>query len=148
MASKITFECESCDFTFTDSSLIFYFNEMGKLVEETLKMDSSNKMCKSPLSGFIYESYCPHCQEIIKTYVPETHLTMLSIVEINEILSDYIGKSAQILFLDFENSTGIERRNILKNGKCPICTGEVSLIFDSNNTCPKCDSKMIESLFK
>lgn len=147
MASKIRFNCESCNFQFTDSNSIFYFNELG-IVEETLNMTSSKKMSESPLAGFIYESYCPECQEYIKTYLPENYLISFSKREIKELLNEYMDKKSGIIFLDFKNSTGIERRNILKKGKCPNCKKDISLIFTPNNPCPICGSKIIESSFE
>lgn len=144
MASKIKFKCELCDFQFTDSALIFYFDG-EEIFEEVLKFSSSKAMENSYLSGFVYESYCPYCQETIKTYVPENHLSSLTTMEINKLLKDNIDENtSQILFLDFQNSTGVERRNILRNGLCPNCKENISLIFDSNNNCPKCGSNINE----
>lgn len=89
---EINFKCESCDFSFLDKNLIFYldtnledlesilnFYSKDKkedsnhleLIEDIHNKENSDKMTKSLISGFLYENYCPNCNELIKTYVPE-----------------------------------------------------------------------------
>lgn len=162
MGTIINFQCESCDFTFQDKDLIFYLNEDSLLIEETLSMENSNAMTKSLLSGFLYESYCPSCDNLIKTYVPEMNNTNLEESEIKEIINKSNGfdsnyeesnlgelssevNNFKTLIFDFNNTTYKDRRNVLENNTCPICDGEISLVISENVPCPKCGNKLKET---
>ena len=77
--AEINFKCEECDFSFLDKNLIFYLDtdlddlesilnfyskdENGnanhlELIETSLNKESSDKMTKSLIAGFLYENYC------------------------------------------------------------------------------------------
>ena len=93
MGTIINFKCENCDFEFQDKDLIFYLDENDNLKEESLTLENSKLMTKSLLEGFLYESYCPNCNKLIKTYVPEMNNINLNKEEISEIISKYNKKS-------------------------------------------------------
>ena len=106
---EINFKCESCDFSFLDKNLIFYldtnledlesilnFYSKDKkedsnhleLIEDIHNKENSDKMTKSLISGFLYENYCPNCNELIKTYVPEDN-ELFTQEEIEKILTHF-----------------------------------------------------------
>ena len=138
--AEIKFKCTNCDFAFTDKNLIFYLNskledlesilnsnsEDLELIEESLNKENSDKMTKALISGFLYENYCPHCNELIRTYVPEN-------------TSEY-----KILFFDFKKTLYRDRRKILENNKCPNCENEMSLVISEKTPCPKCGASLKE----
>lgn len=153
MGTIINFKCESCDFTFQDNDLIFYLDEDDNLKEETLSLENSKLMSKSLLEGFLYESYCPHCNELIKTYVPEMKNIDLSEEEILEILSKYNEENNEknnfkdkfkVLIFDFSTTTYKDRREILERNECPNCKKKMSLIISEKTPCPKCGSTLKE----
>ena len=141
---EINFKCESCDFSFLDKNLIFYldtnledlesilnFYSKDKkedsnhleLIEDSHNKENSDKMTKSLISGFLYENYCPNCNELIKTYVPEDN-ELFTQEEIEKILTKEISKNLdndktfKILFFDFKKTFYKDRRNIIeKNTK-------------------------------
>ena len=104
--AEIKFKCTNCDFAFTDKNLIFYLNskledlesilnsnsEDLELIEESLNKENSDKMTKALISGFLYENYCPHCNELISTYVPEAN-ELFNQEEIEKILNKEISKN-------------------------------------------------------
>ena len=127
---EINFKCESCDFSFLDKNLIFYldtnledlesilnFYSKDKkedsnhleLIEDIHNKENSDKMTKSLISGFLYENYCPNCNELIKTYVPEDN-ELFTQEEIEKILTKEISKNLdndktfKILFFDFKKT--------------------------------------------
>ena len=180
---EINFKCENCGFSFLDKNLIFYLdtdlddlesilnfnlNDENadshlKLIEASHNKENSDKMTKSLISGFLYENYCPHCNELIKTYVPESN-ELFTQEEIEKILakeisknsfneentlidegnSDYENKAFKILFFDFKNTFYKDRRNILENNHCPNCNGEMSLVISEKTPCPICGSSLKE----
>lgn len=173
--SEIKFNCSECDFTFTDKNLIFYLdsslNDLEsilnsnpsdlELIETGLNKESSDKMTKSLISGFLYENYCPHCEKLIRTYVPEAN-ELFSDEEIEKILTKEIsnksfnegndeeihekkkGKTFKILFFDFKKTLYKDRRNILENNNCPNCNNPMSLVISEKIPCPKCGASLKE----
>ena len=158
--AEIKFKCTNCDFAFTDMNLIFYINsnledlesilnsnpEDLELIEESLNKENSDKMTKSLISGFLYENYCPHCNELIRTYVPEDN-ELFNQEEIEKILNKKISKKTseyKILFFDFKNTFYKDRRKILENNQCPNCENEMSLVISEKTPCPKCGASLKE----
>ena len=166
----INFKCESCDFSFLDKNLIFYldtnledlesilnFYSKDKkedsnhleLIEDIHNKENSDKMTKSLISGFLYENYCPNCNELIKTYVPEDN-ELFTQEEIEKILTKEISKNLdndktfKILFFDFKKTFYKDRRNILENNDCPNCNSEMSLVISEKTPCPKCGGPLKE----
>ncbi|WP_295607881.1 hypothetical protein [Methanobrevibacter sp.] len=167
---EINFKCESCDFSFLDKNLIFYldtnledlesilnFYSKDKkedsnhleLIEDIHNKENSDKMTKSLISGFLYENYCPNCNELIKTYVPEDN-ELFTQEEIEKILTKEISKNLdndktfKILFFDFKKTFYKDRRNILENNDCPNCNSEMSLVISEKTPCPKCGGPLKE----
>ena len=167
---EINFKCESCDFSFLDKNLIFYldtnledlesilnFYSKDKkedsnhleLIEDIHNEENSDKMTKSLISGFLYENYCPNCNELIKTYVPEDN-ELFTQEEIEKILTKEISKNLdndktfKILFFDFKKTFYKDRRNILENNDCPNCNSEMSLVISEKTPCPKCGGPLKE----
>ena len=167
---EINFKCESCDFSFLDKNLIFYldtnledlesilnFYSKDKkedsnhleLIEDIHNKENSDKMTKSLISGFLYENYCPNCNELIKTYVPEDN-ELFTLEEIEKILTKEISKNLdndktfKILFFDFKKTFYKDRRNILENNDCPNCNSEMSLVISEKTPCPKCGGPLKE----
>ena len=167
---EINFKCESCDFSFLDKNLIFYldtnledlesilnFYSKDKkedsnhleLIEDIHNKENSDKMTKSLISGFLYENYCPNCNELIKTYVPEDN-ELFTQEEIEKILTKEISKNLdndktfKILFFDFKKTFYKDRRNILENNDCPNCNSEMSLVISEKTPCPKCGASLKE----
>lgn len=167
---EINFKCESCDFSFLDKNLIFYldtnledlesilnFYSKDKkedsnhleLIEDRHNKENSDKMTKSLISGFLYENYCPNCNELIKTYVPEDN-ELFTQEEIEKILTKEISKNLdndktfKILFFDFKKTFYKDRRNILENNDCPNCNSEMSLVISEKTPCPKCGGPLKE----
>ena len=167
---EINFKCESCDFSFLDKNLIFYldtnledlesilnFYSKDKkensnhleLIEDSHNKENSDKMTKSLISGFLYENYCPNCNELIKTYVPEDN-ELFTQEEIEKILTKEISKNLdndktfKILFFDFKKTFYKDRRNILENNDCPNCNSEMSLVISEKTPCPKCGGPLKE----
>ncbi|MBO6104450.1 MAG: hypothetical protein J6O99_00960 [Methanobrevibacter sp.] len=158
--AEIKFKCTNCDFAFTDKNLIFYLNsnlddlesilnsnsEDLELIEESLNKENSDKMTKALISGFLYENYCPHCNELIKTYVPETN-ELFNQEEIEKILNKEISKNTseyKILFFDFKKTLYRDRRKILENNQCPNCENEMSLVISEKTPCPQCGASLKE----
>ena len=169
--AEIKFNCTECDFTFTDKNLIFYLNSSLndlesiltsdssdlELIETSLNKETSDKMTKSLISGFLYENYCPHCNKLIKTYVPEAN-ELFTQEEIEKILTKEISKNSfneennkennentfKILFFDFKKTLYKDRRNILENNNCPNCNDEMSLVISEKIPCPKCGASLKE----
>ncbi len=165
--AEIKFNCTECDFTFTDKNLIFYLNSSLndlesiltsdssdlELIETSLNKEASDKMTKSLISGFLYENYCPHCNKLIKTYVPEAN-ELFTQEEIEKILTKEISKNSfneennanafKILFFDFKKTLYKDRRNILENNNCPNCNDEMSLVISEKIPCPKCGASLKE----
>lgn len=145
MGTIINFKCENCDFNFQDNDLIFYLDKEDNLKEETLNPENSNLMNRSLLEGFLYESYCPHCNKLIKTYVPEMKNIDLTKEEIIEILSKFNEKdNFKVLIFDFSTTTYKDRRKILERNECPNCNKNMSLIISEKTPCPKCGSSLKE----
>lgn len=149
MGTIINFKCENCDFKFQDKDLIFYLDENDNLKEETLTLENSKLMTKSLLEGFLYESYCPHCDKLIKTYVPEMNNINLNEEEITEIISKYNKKdndenNFKIIIFDFKTTNYRNRREILENNKCPNCNKDMSLVISEKIPCPKCGNELKE----
>lgn len=167
---EINFKCEICDFSFLDKNLIFYldtnledpesilnFYSKDKkedsnhleLIEDIHNKENSDKMTKSLISGFLYENYCPNCNELIKTYVPEDN-ELFTQEEIEKILTKEISKNLdndktfKILFFDFKKTFYKDRRNILENNNCPNCNSEMSLVISEKTPCPKCGGPLKE----
>ena len=167
---EINFKCESCDFSFLDKNLIFYldtnledlesilnFYSKDKkedsnhleLIEDSHNKENSDKMTKSLISGFLYENYCPNCNELIKTYVPEDN-ELFTQEEIEKILTKEISKNLdndktfKILFFDFKKTFYKDKRNILENNDCPNCNSEMSLVISEKTPCPKCGGPLKE----
>ena len=165
--AEIKFNCTECDFTFTDKNLIFYLNSSLndlesiltsdssdlELIETSLNKEASDKMTKSLISGFLYENYCPNCNKLIKTYVPEAN-ELFTQEEIEKILTKEISKNSfneennanafKILFFDFKKTLYKDRRNILENNNCPNCNDEMSLVISEKTPCPKCGASLKE----
>ena len=166
---EINFKCENCDFSFLDKNLIFYLdsnlddlesilnfyekdekdNDPLELIEDSHNKENSDKMTKSLISGFLYENYCPNCNELIKTYVPEDN-NLFTQDEIERILAKEISKDLdnektfKILFFDFKKTFYKDRRNILENNNCPNCNSEMSLVISEKTPCPKCGGQLKE----
>ena len=167
---EINFKCDNCDFSFLDKNLIFYLdtdledlesilNFYSKdekdetvhleLIEDSHNKENSDKMTKSLISGFLYENYCPNCNELIKTYVPEDN-ALFTQEEIERILTKEISKNLdkekafRILFFDFKKTFYKDRRNILENNNCPNCNCEMSLVISEKTPCPKCGGPLKE----
>lgn len=167
---EINFKCDNCDFSFLDKNLIFYLdtdledlesilNFYSKdekdesvhleLIEDSHNKENSDKMTKSLISGFLYENYCPNCNELIKTYVPEDN-ALFTQEEIKRILTKEISKNLdnkkafKILFFDFKKTFYKDRRNILENNNCPNCNSEMSLVISEKTPCPKCGGPLKE----
>lgn len=176
---EINFKCDNCDFSFLDKNLIFYLDtdlddlesilnfysedkkdeKDGKyekdesihleLIEDSHNKENSDKMTKSLISGFLYENYCPDCNELIKTYVPEDN-ELFTQEEIEKILTKEIlknpnnEKAFKILFFDFKKTFYKDRRNILENNNCPNCNSEMSLVISEKTPCPKCGGPLKE----
>ncbi|AMK15857.1 hypothetical protein [Methanobrevibacter olleyae] len=168
---EINFKCENCDFSLKDKNLIFYLSSdlddiesiesiesiltsdfelksknKLELIEESLNKESSDKMTKSLISGFLYENYCPHCKRLIKTYVPETN-ELFNLEKIEKILTKKISKNSssyKILFFDFKKTSYKDRRNILENNYCPNCNNEMSLVISIKTPCPNCGGSLKE----
>lgn len=167
---EINFKCDNCDFSFLDKNLIFYLdtdlddlesilnfyskdekdeNVHLDLIEDSHNKENSDKMTKSLISGFLYENYCPNCNELIKTYVPEDN-DLFTQEEIERILTKEISKNLddvktfKILFFDFKKTFYKDRRNILENNNCPNCNGEMSLVISEKTPCPKCGGPLKE----
>ena len=167
---EINFKCEHCDFSFLDKNLIFYLdtdlddlesilNFYSKdekdesvhleLIEDSHNKENSDKMTESLISGFLYENYCPNCNELIKTYVPEDN-NLFTQDEIERILAKEISKDLdnektfKILFFDFKKTFYKDRRNILENNNCPNCNSEMSLVISEKTPCPKCGGQLKE----
>lgn len=167
---EINFKCDNCDFSFLDKNLIFYLdtnlddlesilNFYSKdekdesvhleLIEDSHNKENSDKMTKSLISGFLYENYCPNCNELIKTYVPENN-DLFTQEEIERILTKEISKNLdnkkafKILFFDFKKTFYKDRRNILENNNCPNCNSEMSLVISEKTPCPKCGGPLKE----
>ena len=166
---EINFKCEKCDFSFLDKNLIFYLdsnlddleailnfyendgnaNDHLELIEDSHNKENSDKMTKSLISGFLYENYCPNCNELIKTYVPEDN-ELFTQEEIEKILTKEISKNLndnktyKILFFDFKKTFYKDRRNILENNNCPNCNNEMSLVISEKTPCPQCGGALKE----
>jgi Zn finger protein HypA/HybF involved in hydrogenase expression len=167
---EINFKCDNCDFSFLDKNLIFYldtdlddlesilnfYSKDGKdesvhleLIEDSHNKENSDKMTKSLISGFLYENYCPNCNELIKTYIPEDN-DLFTQEEIERILTKEISKNLdnkkafKILFFDFKKTFYKDRRNILENNDCPNCNSEMSLVISEKTPCPKCGGPLKE----
>ena len=170
--AEIKFKCSECDFAFTDKNLIFHLNSNLddlesilnsnsadlELNEESLNKESSDKMTKSLICGFLYENYCPNCKKLIRTYVPEEN-KLFNQEEIERILTKEIsnnsfnedganskGKTFKILFFDFEKTFYKDRRDILENNHCPNCENEMSLVISEKTPCPECGASLKEEL--
>ena len=161
--AEINFKCENCDFRFLDKNLIFYLNSNLEdlesilnsssadleLIETSLNKESSDKMTKALISGFLYENYCPHCKKLIKTYVPEAN-ELFNPDEIEKILTKEISHDSfdentfKILFFDFKKTLYRDRRNILENNICPNCNNEMSLVISEKTPCPECGASLKE----
>ena len=161
--AEINFKCENCDFRFLDKNLIFYLNSNLEnlesilnsssadleLIETSLNKESSDKMTKALISGFLYENYCPHCKKLIKTYVPESN-ELFNQDEIEKILTKEISNNSfdentfKILFFDFKKTLYRDRRNILENNICPNCNNEMSLVISEKTPCPECGASLKE----
>ena len=161
--AEINFKCENCDFRFLDKNLIFYLNSNLEdlesilnsssadleLIETSLNKESSDKMTKALISGFLYENYCPHCKKLIKTYVPESN-ELFNQDEIEKILTKEISNHSfdedtfKILFFDFKKTLYRDRRNILENNICPNCNNEMSLVISLKTPCPECGASLKE----
>ena len=165
---EINYSCTNCDFSFLDKNLIFYLdtaNETEKidnleeilndktdnleLIETSLNKESSDKMTKALIAGFLYENYCPNCKQLIKTYVPEDN-KLFTDQEMEKILKKEISKNKQennnfkILFFDFKNTLYRDRRKILESNECPNCNKEMSLVISEKTPCPECGEKLKE----
>ena len=167
---EINFKCDNCDFSFLDKNLIFYLDtdledlesilnfyskdekdeaDHLELIEDSHNKENSDKMTKSLISGFLYENYCPNCNELIKTYVPEDN-ALFTQEEIERILTKEISKNLdnkkafKILFFDFKKTFYKDRRNILENNNCPNCNSEMSLVISEKTPCPKCGGPLKE----
>lgn len=160
---EINFKCENCDFRFLDKNLIFYLNSNLddlesilnsnsadlEFIETSLNKESSDKMTKALISGFLYENYCPNCKKLIRTYVPEAN-ELFNEDEIEKILTKEISnnsfneKSFKILFFDFKKTLYRDRRNILENNNCPNCNNEMSLVISEKIPCPECGASLKE----
>ena len=117
-----------------------------ELIETSLNKESSDKMTKSLIAGFLYENYCPSCKELIRTYVPESN-ELFSQEEIEKILTKEISKNKsnyKILFFDFDKTFYKDRRNILENNICPNCNNEMSLVISEKTPCPECGASLKE----
>ena len=120
-----------------------------ELIEDSHNKENSDKMTKSLISGFLYENYCPNCNELIKTYVPEDN-ELFTQEEIEKILTKEISKNLdndktfKILFFDFKKTFYKDRRNILENNDCPNCNSEMSLVISEKTPCPKCGGPLKE----
>lgn len=154
MSTIINFKCSNCDFEFQDKDLIFYIDNENNLKIESLSLEVSKIMSKSLLSGFLYENICPHCNQLIKTFVVEIDETCLSSEEIEDSLYDFIEKDSEnnldkknikILYFDFKNSFYKERRAILEDNICPNCENKMSLVISEKVPCPKCGEKLKET---
>ena len=95
MSTIINFKCSNCNFEFQDRDLIFYIDKDNNLKIESLSLEVSKTMEKSPLSGFLYENCCPHCNQLIRTFVVETDDTQLTSAEIEENLYKFIEKERE-----------------------------------------------------
>lgn len=166
---EINFKCENCDFSFLDKNLIFYvdtnLNDLEsilnfyendenpddhfELIEDGHNNENSDKMTKSLISGFLYENYCPNCNELIKTYVPEDN-DLFTQEEIEKILAKEISKNLndektyKMLFFDFKKTFYKDRRNVLENNTCPNCNSEISLVISEKTPCPQCGGQLKE----
>lgn len=162
---EINFKCENCDFSFLDKNLIFYLdsdledlesilnfnsndetNHHLELIEDSHNKENSDKMTKSLISGFLYENYCPNCNELIKTYVVEDN-ELFNQDEIEKILTKEISNNNsnyKILFFDFKKTFYRDRRNFLENNKCPNCNSKMSLVISEKAPCPKCGGPLKE----
>ncbi len=154
MSTIINFKCSNCDFEFQDRDLIFYIDNENNLKIESLSLEVSKTMEKSPLSGFLYENCCPHCNQLIRTFVVETDDTQLTSAEIEENLYKFIEKEREnnldknnikLLFFDFKNTFYKERRSVLENNTCPNCENAMSLVISEKIPCPKCGGKLEET---
>lgn len=154
MSTIINFKCSNCDFEFQDKDLIFYIDNENNLKIESLSLEVSKVMSKSPLSGFLYENYCPYCNQLIKTFVVEIDDTQLTTEEIECNLYEFIEndseynldkKNIKMLYFDFKNSFYKERRAILENNTCPNCENKMSLVISEKIPCPKCGEKLKET---
>lgn len=121
-----------------------------ELFESGLNKEVSDKMTKSLISGFLYENYCPNCNELIRTYVPEDN-KLFTIEEIERIMNKVISKNQdmpqtnfKIQFFDFKNTSYRDRRDILENNNCPNCNSKMSLVISQKIPCPKCGNKLKE----
>ncbi len=154
MSTIINFKCSNCNFEFQDRDLIFYIDKDNNLKIESLSLEVSKTMSKSPLSGFLYENCCPNCNQLIRTFVVETDDTQLTSAEIEENLYEFIEKEREnnldknnikLLFFDFKNTFYKERRSVLENNTCPNCENAMSLVISEKIPCPECGGKLEET---
>ena len=143
MSTIINFKCSNCNFEFQDRDLIFYIDKDNNLKIESLSLEVSKTMSKSPLSGFLYENCCPNCNQLIRTFVVETDDTQLTSAEIEENLYEFIEKEREnnldknnikLLFFDFKNTFYKERRSVLKKYHVQNVEGNWKRLTDNSLT--------------
>jgi ssDNA-binding Zn-finger/Zn-ribbon topoisomerase 1 len=151
MGSIVKYECDNCNFKFTDESLIFYLNENeDEIIIDSLTLKTSKEMDKSILAGYLYIGYCKNCDSFIKTYVPEINNSKLSDDEIIDIIHN-ISKETDLKFdkvisFDFNKTSFQHRRKILTENKCPNCENEMALLIDDLHPCPNCGEEKLKAI--
>lgn len=72
MGEEIDYVCENCGFEIIENFPVFYYDSNTKSVVEyiilmlTVGMDKNSK-----IKGRVNETYCPHCNRFLKTYLIE-----------------------------------------------------------------------------
>ena len=136
MSTIINFKCSNCNFEFQDRDLIFYIDKDNNLKIESLSLEVSKTMEKSPLSGFLYENCCPHCNQLEENLYKFIEKERENNLDKNNI---------KLLFFDFKNTFYKERRSVLENNTCPNCENAMSLVISEKIPCPKCGGKLEET---
>lgn len=69
MATKVTYVCNTCGYSYTSVNEIFWLDENGKIVIKPLTRATSAESYSSPLKGFFVKYYCYDCKEFISKFI-------------------------------------------------------------------------------
>lgn len=70
MGEEVIYTCEGCGFEIIEDFPLFYYDsDSNSVVEYILLMLTAGIDRESKIKGRVIETYCPHCNKFLKTYL-------------------------------------------------------------------------------
>ena len=126
MATRVTYVCDTCGYSYTSVNEIFWLDENGKLVIKPLVINTSTESYNAPLKGFFVKYYCYKCGKFISKFIINKKALDMNDEYVFNLIDGY---DDSLKIVQYDDAF----QRCLKCGRELAARAEYSFSYDTNN---------------